>query len=182
MLKSMCNKVLNPTLKASSKLSQDSQLLSSLHLCYLAQCGGATPEARLWCNAALSQISRGTTMTYLTIRTMGGIYTSSLPSQRSSCMPSSFRPAGPDLCSLSLSSPLVTLSSQAFLFDFPINPWEKKVPNSIREQIHWFPNSKEHLVHVLASGCVCYSWSLAPSRLKRGPWSLPTCVAALGGL
>jgi hypothetical protein len=34
------------------------------------------------------------------------------------------------------------------------------------------------LVHVLADGCVCYSWSLAPSRPERRPWSLPTCVAA----
>ena len=42
----------------------------------------------------------------------------------------------------SLSSPLVTLSSQAFLCDFSINPWEKRLQNSIREQIHWFPNSK----------------------------------------
>ena len=49
----------------------------------------------------------------------------------------------------SLSPPLVTLSSQAFSLDFPINPWEKKVPNSIREQILWFPNSKKHLIHAL---------------------------------
>jgi hypothetical protein len=32
-----------------------------------------------------------------------------------------------------LSSPLVTLSSQAFLCDFLINPWEKRLQNSIRE-------------------------------------------------
>ena len=82
----------------------------------------------------------------------------------------------------SLSPPLVTLSSQAFSLDSPMNPWEKKVPNSIREQILWFPNSKEHLVHVLAGGCVYYSWSFAPSRLEHHPWSLPTCVTAPGGL
>jgi hypothetical protein len=28
--------------------------------------------------------------------------------------------------------------------DFPINPWEKMCQNSIREQLHGFPISKEH--------------------------------------
>ena len=40
------------------------------------------------------------------------------------------------LSSCSLYPPLVSKSSQAFPCDFLINPWEKKVPNSIREQIH----------------------------------------------
>jgi hypothetical protein len=53
-------------------------------------------------------------------------------------------------CAHSLSSPLVTLSSQAFLCDFPINPWEKRLQNSIRQQIHWFLNSK--------STCSRFSW------------------------
>ena len=73
------------------------------------------------------------------------------------------------------------LELPSFSIDFPINAWEKKIPNSIREQIHWFPTSKEHLVHVLVGGCICYSWSLAPSRLECRPWSLPTCVVAPGG-
>jgi hypothetical protein len=58
--------------------------------------------------------------------------------------------------------------------DFPINPWEKRWQNSIREQLHWFPILKEHLVLVLVSGCVCYSWSFAPSQLKRRLVSLPS--------
>jgi hypothetical protein len=58
--------------------------------------------------------------------------------------------------------------------DFLINPWEKRCQNSIREQLHWFPISEEHLVHVLASGCVCYSWSFAPSRLEHRPVRLPS--------
>jgi hypothetical protein len=66
------------------------------------------------------------------------------------------------------------LELSSFSIDFSINPWEKKVPKVIREQIHWFPKPKEHLVHVLADGCVCYSWSFAPSRLERCPVSLPT--------
>ena len=53
--------------------------------------------------------------------------------------------------------PLLTSSPPSKSIDFPINPWGKRVLNSIREQLHWFPNSKENLVHVLASGCVCYS-------------------------
>jgi hypothetical protein len=68
------------------------------------------------------------------------------------------------LCSLTLSLfSIGALELSSFPLWFPINPWEKKIPNLIREQIHWFPNSKEHLVHVLAGGCICYSWSLAPS-------------------
>ena len=83
---------------------------------------------------------------------------------------------------LSLSPFIVDLKPPSKSIDFPINPWGKRIQNSIREQLHWFPNSKEHLVNVLASGCVCYSWSLAPGRLERHPWSLPTCVAAPEGL
>ena len=81
-----------------------------------------------------------------------------------------------------LSPSIVDLEPSSKSIDFPINPWEKRVQNLIREQLHWFLNSKEHLVHVLASGCVCYSWSLAPSQLEHRPWSLPTCVGAPRGL
>jgi hypothetical protein len=42
----------------------------------------------------------------------------------------------------------------------------------IREQLHLFPISKKHLVHVLAGGCVCYSRSFALRRLERRPVSL----------
>ena len=108
-------------------------------------------------------------------------FTSLLPSQLSSSSPSYSDQRIAVQCSLSLSS-IGALKVSSFPFYFPINPWEKKVPNSIREQIHCFPISKEHLVHVLAGGCVGYSWSLAPSRLERRPWTLPTCVAAPGGL
>ena len=83
---------------------------------------------------------------------------------------------------LFLSPSIVDLKPSSKSIDFLINPWGKRVPNSIREQLHWFSNSKEHLVHVLASGCVCYSWSLAPSRLKHRPLNLPTCVVAPEGL
>ena len=77
----------------------------------------------------------------------------------------------------SLSPSIVDLEPSSKSTDFPINLWEKRVQNSTREQLHWFLNFKEHLVHVLTDGCVCYSWILAPSRLERRPWSLPTCVA-----
>jgi hypothetical protein len=53
-----------------------------------------------------------------------------------------FRPTPTELFVHSLSSPLVNLNSQAFFCDFPINPWEKRLQNSIREQIHWFSKSK----------------------------------------
>ena len=62
-----------------------------------------------------------------------------------------------------LSPSISDLEPSSKSMDFLINPWEKRVQNSIREQLHWFLNSKEHLVHVLANGCVCYSWSLASS-------------------
>ena len=111
----------------------------------------------------------------------GGIYTLPLPPQWLSASSSSLQliPNRKEPLSLSLHFDLEPSSKS---IEFPINPWEKRVQNSIREQLHWFLNSKEHLVHVLASGCVCYSWSLTPSRLERRPWSLPTCVAAPGGL
>ena len=109
--------------------------------CCLAWCGSAAPEARLCHSAAQPQIGRSTTATYLTVGSRGGIYTSSLPSQwSSSSVDHSVRPE--QLLAHSLSSPLVTLSSQAFLCDFSINPWEKRLQNSIREQIHWFPKPK----------------------------------------
>ena len=66
---------------------------------------------------------------------------------------------------LSLSPSIIGLKPPSKSIDFPINPWGKRVQNSIREQLHWFSNFKKHLVHVLADGSVCYSWSLAPSQL-----------------
>ena len=76
--------------------------------------------------------------------------------------------------SLSLSHSIVDLKPPSISIDFSINPWGKRVHNLIREQLHWFLNSKEHLVHFLAGGCVCYSWSLAASRLERRLASLPS--------
>jgi hypothetical protein len=80
---------------------------------------------------------------------------------------------------ISLSLYWHTLSSQATPLISTINPWEKRCQNSIREQLHWFPILKEHLVHVLADGCVCYSWSLAPSRLERRPVSFTVSTVML---
>ena len=48
-------------------------------------------------------------------------------------------------------------SSQAFPLTSPSILEKKKVSKVIREQLHRFPKPKEHLVHVLAGGCVCYS-------------------------
>ena len=72
----------------------------------------------------------------------------------------------------SLSPSISDLEPSSKSIDFSINPWEKRIQNSIREQLHWFSISKEHLVHVLAGGCVCYSWSWASSWLERRPMSL----------
>ena len=113
---------------------------------------------------------------------LGGIYTLTLNFQQYSDSFSSLQHAQNRAGALSLSLSIVDLKPSSKSIDFPINPWGKRVQNLIREQLHWFPNCKEHLVHVLAGGCVCYSWSLAPSQLEHHLWSLPTCVAALGGL
>ena len=48
-----------------------------------------------------------------------------------------------------------------------------KGPKLAKRASSLIPNSKKHLVHVLAGGCVCYSLSLAPSRLERRPVNLP---------
>ena len=161
----MCYQVLKHTHASSDSQPRQSTLHS--YPCCLAWCGTAALKPR-HCHDLSDRWG------------WGGIYTHPLPPQRlsSSCR---FSHAQTEK-ELSLSPSIVDLNPPSKSIDFPINPWWKRVQNSIREQVHWFPNSKEHLIHVLAGGCVCYSWSLAPSRLERRPWSLPTYVAALGGL
>ena len=105
---------------------------------------------------------------------LGGIYTLTLNFQQYSDSFSSLQHAQNRAGALSLSLSIVDLKPSSKSIDFPINPWGKRVQNLIREQLHWFPNSKDHLVHVLVDGCVCYSWSLAPSRLEHRPVSLPS--------
>jgi hypothetical protein len=102
----------------------------------------------------------------------GGIYTFPL-ALTSLLLPQRFIRLRTDQCS-SLSPPLAHLELPSNSIDFTINPWEKMCQNLIREQFYWFPKFKEHLVHVLAGGCVCYSWSFAPSRRERRPMSLPS--------
>jgi hypothetical protein len=70
--------------------------------------------------------------------------------------------------------PLAHLELPSDSIDFLINPWEKRCQNSIKDQLHWFSITKEHLVHVLTDGCVCYSWSFTPTWLQRRLVSLPS--------
>ena len=85
-----------------------------------------------------------------------------LPPQHLSSLSHSFSSSKNRRVPFSLSS-IGDLELPSILPWFPHQSLREKVPNSIREQILWFPYSKEHLVHGLAGGCVYYSWSLAPS-------------------
>ena len=134
MLKPTCAtkySILHTSILKSSAMTACSTLF---YLCYQAWCSSAPLEAHLCRRAALPRVRRSTAMTYLTVGTQGGIYTSFLPSQLSSprlaLQTNTFW-----LSSCFLSPPLVPKSSQSFRCDFPINPWEKKVPNLIREQM-----------------------------------------------
>ena len=89
MLKPTCAtkySILHTSILKSSAMTACSTLF---YLCCQAWCGSATLEARLCHRATLSWVRRGTTASYLTIGTWRGIYTSFLPSQRSSSLPSS---------------------------------------------------------------------------------------------
>ena len=88
--------MLKPTYATKCSILHSSILKSSamiacstlFYLCCQAWCDSAALEARLCRRAALPRVRRGTAMTYLTIGTLGGIFTSSLLSQRSSSSPS----------------------------------------------------------------------------------------------
>ena len=131
----MCKQVLNLTLKhpQSSTKTASSSLLRPL-------LSGLVRQCCTW-SVAMPQIGYGTTTTYLTVGNRGGIYTSFSPSQRSSSSPSLSDWWKVAQCSLSLSS-ISTFKLSNIPLDFHIIPWEKKAPNSIREQIHLITNSK----------------------------------------
>ena len=88
MLKPTCVtecSILHSSILKSSAMTACSTLF---YLCCQACCDSAAPKARLCHRVALPWVRRGTTMTYLTVGTQGGIYTSFLPSQRSPSLPS----------------------------------------------------------------------------------------------
>jgi len=62
-------------------------------------------------------------------------------------------------------------SSQAFPLTSPSILERKRCQKWLESSSTDF-QSLEHLVHVLAGGCACYSWSLAPSQLEHHPVSL----------
>ena len=105
----------------------------------------------------------------------GGIYTLTFPPQWLSTSSSSLQHAQNRAGALSPS--IIDLKPPSKSIDFPSILEGKGSKTWLESSSIDSSNSKEHLVHVLVGGCVCYSWSLAPSQLEHRLRSLPTCVA-----
>jgi hypothetical protein len=145
--------------KTSSHFSQDSQLNNSFTFAVLL-------------GAAVPHLERGTATLKWPLEGREYLYFL-CPPPTALLLPHSFSSTEQSWCSSSLSS-IVASQALKHSSDSTIKSWDKRQQNSSRELIHWFPKSKEHFVHVLADGCVRYSWSLAPSRLERCSVSLPS--------
>ena len=141
-LAKVCNQVLNLIHIHPQLLSQDSHLFTIFTLAVLP--GVATPHLKRGATTMRHYRSSAATLQQLNWPLGLGEYL--YLSHSSLSNGSSSSPSHLDRCHQLfghfLSSPLVTLSSQAFFCDFPINPWEKRLQNSIREQILCFPKPK----------------------------------------